>query len=80
MERASTLAVITEEERRDLAQAVAAALPWLVAHAGIWRLRIHQAQVGDDTGDVHLRGHWLHDRDVEPGTWPWSAGSWMGLA
>ena len=70
---ASTLAAITEDERRDLAQAVAATLPWLVAHAGTWRLWIHQAPVGDDAGDAHLRGQWLHDRGVDAWAWPWSA-------
>lgn len=75
---ASTLAAITEDERRDLAQAVAATLQWLVAQAGTWRLWFLQAPVGDDTGDVHLRGQWLRDGCVDGLAWPWSADSSVG--
>lgn len=68
---ASTLAAITEIERRDLAHAIVATLPWVGAQLGTWRLWIHQACVGDDSGDVHLIGRWRPDWEIDDGAWPW---------
>ena len=69
---ASTLAAITEDERRDLACAIVATVPWLVAHGSKWRLWFHQAPAGDDTGDVHLVGRWESDSGSNSAGWPWT--------
>ena len=69
---ASTLAAITEDERRDLAHAIDATVPWLIAQGSTWRLWFHQAPAGDDTGDVHLVGRWQSDWGCESDGWPWT--------
>lgn len=69
---ASTLAAITEDERRDLACAIVATVPWLVAHGSTWRLWFHQAPAGDDAGDVHLVGRWESDSGSDSAGWPWT--------
>ena len=67
---ASTLAAITEDERRDLAHAIDATVPWLIAQGSTWRLWFHQAPAGDDTGDVHLVGRWQSDWGCDSDGWP----------
>jgi hypothetical protein len=71
---ASTLPAITEDERRDLARAIGATIPWLAERRATWRLWLHQAPVGDDSGDVHLLGRWLPGHDPDDGNRPWVDG------
>lgn len=68
----STFAALTEDERADLARAIAAALRAVAGDGREWRLVLRQAPVGDDSGDVHAVGRWSPREVSDARWWPWT--------